>query len=199
MERHDAESTGEDAVQREFTGYSGSAGLVWHSAQGWGAGLTVARSTKLPNAEELFSNGPHLATNAFEIGDPGLGKEKSLGLDLALRKRTGPVVGQLSLFLNRFDGYIFEEATGEEEDGLPVFRFVQRDAQFRGAEAEAHIELFHSEPHHLDLDLTADDVRAELGDSDEPLPRIPPLRYGAGLHYDGGSWNARVEVRGAGK
>jgi iron complex outermembrane receptor protein len=181
VERQGVDSTGEEPLERDFTGYSGSAGLSW-GAQGWGAALTVARSTKLPNAEELFSNGPHLATRAFEIGDPGLGKEKSLGIDASLRKRSGPVTGALNLFLNRFDGFIFEEATGEVEDGLDVFRFAQRDAEFKGAEAQAQIELFHSEPHHLDLDLMADYVRAELRDTDEPLSRIPPFRYGVGLH-----------------
>lgn len=193
------DSSGEEPLERDFTGYSGSAGLSWQGAQGWGAALTVARSTKLPNAEELFSNGPHLATRAFEIGDPGLGKEKSLGLDASLRKRSGKVTGALNLFLNRFDGFIFEEATGEVEDGLDVFRFTQQDAEFKGAEAQAQIELFHAEPHHLDLDLMADYVRAELRDTSEPLPRIPPFRYGVGLHYDGGTWNGRVELRGAGE
>jgi len=197
VERQDVESNGEDALQREFTGYSGSAGLIWQNAQGWGVALTLARSTKLPNAEELFSNGPHLATSAFEIGDPGLGKEKSLGVDLAFRKRTGPVTGELNLFTNRLDGFIFEQFADEEEDGLHVFRFVQRDADFKGAEAQARIELYHSEPHHVDLDLMADYVRAELRDMDDPLPRIPPLRYGAGVHYDSGRWHGRVELRAA--
>ena len=44
--------------------------------------------------------------------------------------------GEVSVFLNRFDGYIYEEATGAEEDGQPVFAFVQRDAKLYGAEAE---------------------------------------------------------------
>ncbi|HVR71447.1 MAG TPA: TonB-dependent receptor [Vicinamibacteria bacterium] len=199
VERQDIEAGGGVSADRRFTGYSGSAGVAWHGAQGWGGALTVARSTKLPNAEELFSNGPHLATRAFEVGDPGLGKEKSLGVDLSLRKRTGRVAGQVNVFLNRFDDYIYEETTGEEEDGLQVFRFVQRDADFRGAEAQAHVELFHSEPHHVDLDLMADYVRAELRATGEPLPRIPPFRYGVGLHYEGGSWHGRVELRGTGE
>ena len=198
VERQEVQSRGDDPLRREFTGYSGSAGIVWQGATGWGVAFTAARSTKLPNAEELFSNGPHLATRAFEIGDPDLGKEKSLGFDLSLRKRTGRVTGEVDLFLNRFDGFIFEEAAGEERDGLPVFRFVQRDAEFRGAEAQARIELFHSEPHHFELDLMADYVRATLRDTGEPLPRIPPFRYGVGLHYEGGPWNGRLELRGTG-
>jgi iron complex outermembrane receptor protein len=197
VERQDVEAAGEDAVARELTGYSGSAGLVWQNARGWGAALTVARSTKLPNAEELFSNGPHLATRSFEVGDPALGNEKSLGIDVSVRKRTGPVTGQVNVFLNRFDDYIFAQSTGEEQDGLQVFRYAQRDATFRGAEAQAHVELFHSEPHHVDLDLVADYVRAELRDTGEPLPRMPPFRYGVGIHYEGGRWNGRLEVRGS--
>jgi iron complex outermembrane receptor protein len=197
VESQEVESSGEEPLTRDFTGYSGSAGLVWRGTTGWSAAFTVARSTKLPNAEELFSNGPHLATQAFEIGDPDLGKEKSLGFDVSLRKRTGPVTGELNLFLNRFDGFIYEEATGEEEDGLQVFRYLQRDADFRGGEAQVRIELFHSEPHHFELDLMADYVRAELRDTDEPLPRIPPFRYGVGLHYDADRWTGRVELRGA--
>lgn len=195
VERQTVESRGDELVERDYTGVSGSGGLVWQP-EGWSAALTVARSVKLPNAEELFSNGPHLATRAFEIGDPDLIKEKSLGVDLSLRKRTGRLTGELNFFMNRFDDYIFEQLTGEVEDGLQVVQYVQRDAQFRGVEAQARIELFHGEPHHLDLDLMADYVRAELRGTDEPLPRIPPFRYGAALHYDSGTWNGRVEVRG---
>ena len=106
------------------------------------------------------------------------------------------MTGQLNAFLNRFDDYIFEERTGEEEGGLPVFRFVQGDTQFQGAEAQARVELFHSEPHHVDLDVMADYVRAERRDTDTPLPRIPPFRYGIGVHYESGSWNGRLELRG---
>jgi iron complex outermembrane receptor protein len=105
------------------------------------------------------------------------------------------VRGEASLFVNRFDDYIFEEVTGEEENGLPVARFVQADARFVGGEAGATVELLHGEPHHLDLELTADVVRAVLRGTGENLPRIPPLRYGVGLHYDSERWNGRVELR----
>jgi iron complex outermembrane receptor protein len=192
---HQSAEVTEEALERTFGAVSGSGGVVWQSPAS-SAGLTVARSIKLPNAEELFSNGPHLATAAFEIGDADLGREKSLGVDLSLRRRSGRVTGDVNLFMNRFDGFIFEDLTGEEEDGLQVVRFVQRDADFRGVEAQLRVELLHAEPRHLDLDLMADYVHAELRDSGDPLPRIPPLRYGAALHYEDGPWSARVELRG---
>ncbi len=180
---------------RSFGGFSGSLGLVWHPETAFAVGLSLARSTKLPNAEELFSNGPHLATGAFEVGDPDLDEETSNGLDLSLRRTEGRVRGEVNLFLNRFDDYIFEQATGEEEDGLPVFRYVQADAEFRGAELSGLVELYHGEPAHLDLELGADLVRAELRDSGDPLPRIPPRRYRLGLHYYGERWTATAEAQ----
>jgi len=126
----ESEITG-DIRDRSFAGVSGSVGAVWQPGP-WSLGLSLARSTKLPNAEELFSNGPHIATGAFEVGDPNLDEETSLGADLTLRRTAGRFTGELTLFANRFDDYIFEQATGEEEDELTVFQFVQRDAEFRG-------------------------------------------------------------------
>jgi iron complex outermembrane receptor protein len=198
-ERQDTDANGDEPLTRDFSAVSGSAGIVYAPGPAWSAALTVARSVKLPNAEELFANGPHLATGAFEIGDPDLGKENSLGFDVSLRRHTGRVTGDLTLFLNRFDGFIFEQLTGEEEDGLQVIQYLQRDAEFFGAEAEVRIDLVHREPHHLHADLSADYVHAELRDIGEPLPRIPPVRLGAALHYDAERWTAGVEVRGAAK
>ena len=165
-----------------------------------GAGLSVsvnaARSERVPTAEELFSNGPHLATNAFEIGDPDLEEETSLGVDLTFRKTRGPLTGELNLFVNRFDDFIYESFTDEEEDGLQVFRSLQRDAELRGAELSGIYELFHTEPHHIDLEFGVDYVRAELrnaGGGGDPLPRIPPLRYRLGFHYQGEKLQGLIE------
>ncbi len=196
-ENQAADALGEEPLSRSFDGLSGSAGLVWTAKGGFGLALTLARSVKLPNAEELYSNGPHIATRAFEVGDPDLDKETSYGLDLALRQRSGRFTGELTLFGNWFDKYIFEELTGEEEDGLQVVRYVQKDARFAGAEVSAHFDLLESEPHHLDLELSGDLVRARLSDVDEDLPRIPPTRYSVALHYLSVRWNARLEMRGA--
>lgn len=195
FETQDVDANGDVPQTRGADGVSGSVGVLWNRNDDWSAGLTLARSVKLPTAEELYSNGPHLATRAFEVGDPDLGRERSLGLDLSVKKRRGLVTGELSLFANRFDGYIFEQATDALADGLDVFRFVQRDASFVGAEGSVTVDLLHREPDHLDLELTADTVRAELRETGEPLPRITPARVGAALHYRGARWNGRVEVR----
>ncbi|HUP00089.1 MAG TPA: TonB-dependent receptor [Gemmatimonadota bacterium] len=183
--------------ERSLDAFSASGGLVWHLVEAYAVSLSVARTTRIPTAEELFSNGPHIATSAFEIGDPDLGTEKSLGLDLGVRRTAGRVAGEINLFANRFSDFIFEAFTGEEEDGLRILRYTQADALFTGAEAHFDIELFHVEPHHVGLELSGDFVRAELTAGDEPLPRIPPARLGAGLHYQGDPLWGSFEVRRA--
>jgi iron complex outermembrane receptor protein len=189
------EITGGVPFDRTLAGLSASLGLVWNPLEDLSVALSGSRTLKLPNSEELFSNGPHDATGAFEIGDINLDEEKNLGVDLTVRKTAGPVTGSISGFMNFFDGFIFEDVTGEIEDDLQVIRFVQEDANFIGGEVHADVSLLHREPHHLTLELSTDYVRAELQDPDEPLPRIPPLRGGVGLRYQARGLWASTEVQ----
>lgn len=184
-----------EVQNRTFNGYSSSLGLVWVPAADWSIGLSVARTTKIPNAQELFANGPHVGTNAFEIGDPFLANEIATGVDLSVRRTQGSVSGSVSAFYNRFSGFIYERFTEEVEDELQVIRYTQADARFWGGEGHVDVELVHSDPHHITLELGADYVRAELTDNDDPLPRIPPLRFSVGLRYTGSPFQGMVEVR----
>ncbi|MEM8932541.1 MAG: TonB-dependent receptor [Acidobacteriota bacterium] len=179
--------------QRDFDGLSASVGFVWRPADDWSIALSVARSTKLPNGEELYSNGPHPATQTFDIGDPNLDEETSLGFDLAIRRTTGRFTGALSIFRNTFDDYIFQAFTGEEEDGFPVIVSGQADATFEGAELEARVVAWERGDAHFDLSLTGDMVEAEF-DAGGFLPRIPANRLGVGLHYHQAAWHGYVEV-----
>jgi iron complex outermembrane receptor protein len=190
----------------DFDAFSASAGAIWLTDNGYGVGGSVTRAVRSPSVEELLSCGPHLATQSFEVGNVDLEEETGLALDISLRKRTGKLTGEVTLFINRFDDYIYEEFTGNlrNEDGdlpsseglvLPEYRFTQADAEFYGAELRAGVVLFSNESHHVGLDLTGDLVRAELRDSNEKLPRIPAARYGIGIHYRGDSWYASASVR----
>ena len=42
-------------------GVSASAGLVWDADSDWTLGASIARSARLPSAEELYSDGVHVA------------------------------------------------------------------------------------------------------------------------------------------
>lgn len=180
---------------RSHEGLSASFGTLWKLSDDYSLTASLARSTKLPNAEELYSNGLHAATQAVEIGDPDLDVETSLGLDVSLRKHEGRLTGELTAFVNRFDDFIYDAFTGEEEEGFPVLAFTQADAEFRGLEFQGRTELWRGGDRHVDLQLSGDWVRAELRATGEALPRIPPLRFGLGVHYHTEKLHTFAELR----
>lgn len=190
------DSTREEGLpDRSFTPLSLSVGLVWDLPDEWSLGASLARSQKAPNVSELYSDGAHAATQTFEIGDPDLDTETSVGFDVSLRRGGHPLHGELTFFLNRFDDFIYQMLTGEEIDGLTVLRYTQADAEFRGGELDIELDLWERSHDHLDLRLMADYVRAELRSTGEPLPFTPPLRLGGGLHYGSLRWHAAGEIR----
>ena len=179
---------------RDGDGFSASTGLVWKINEAWSFGATLARTGRLPNAQEIYSDGPHAGTRAFEIGDETLNQEKSTALDVSLRRRAGFVTGEIAVFANRFDGYIFEQPTGVTRDGLTVYQYTQRDAEFRGAEAEAIFHLHESAGHTLDFRVAADTVRGEIRGAGQNLPRITPRRLTLALDYHGGPFSAGIDT-----
>ena len=193
-EAQKVEALANDLPSRSFAGVSGSAGIVWKASDRYSVALSAARAVRAPTAEELYANGPHIATRSFEIGNPDFDEETSLGIDLSLRKLEGRMRGEVNVFSQRFSDFIFERPTGEVREELPVFQFAQSDARFSGAEAHADIELFHAEPHHVDLELSADYVRGTI-EGGGALPRISPFRAGIGLHYRGERLWSLVEIR----
>lgn len=187
-----------DRRARDFTGTSGSAGLAWLPGRVVALSASLAYTERLPSAEELYSCGAHAATQSFEIGDPELGDERSLGVDVGLRAREGRVTGELTLFANRYDDYVLALPTGAEVDGLPVFAFGQTDTEFVGAELTAVVKIVHAGEQHLDLEVQGDWVRATERASGDDLPYITPARWGASLRWDGEAWYAAAQVRRVG-
>lgn len=192
---HQSTTNETGGVDRTDDGVSASLGFIAEASEAVSFVVNGSRSAKLPTAEELFSDGPHLATLQFEVGDPDLEQEVGYSLDAGVRLVEGRVRGELTFFVNSFDHFIFQAFTGEERDDLPVSRWSQGDALFTGFEGRADVELFHAGNGHVVLDAWGEYVRAELTETDEPLPRIPPFGFGAGLGYEAPTWHGHVGVR----
>lgn len=179
-----------DAVKRNFTGASAGAGI---HADLWRGGAFVANyshNSRAPALEELYNFGPHVGNLAFEIGDPLLEAETGNGLDLSLRHNEGRVRGEVNLFYYDFSNFVFPFATGEEEDGLRVIEFTQRDARFTGAEANLNLGI----QQNLSLNLGLDFVDAQDTNTNTPLPRIPPLRGKVGFTFSRGAFQVTPEL-----
>jgi iron complex outermembrane receptor protein len=187
---------GTAAMSRNFTTFSASAGAAYEVAPGWRAGLTLSRSARAPSIEELFANGPHAGTQAFEVGNPGLDPEKSLGIEASVRKHSGPLKLTATAYYSSFSNFIFQAPTGEIEDDLPVFQYQQGKANYYGFEVEANAELGNALGIHWDADFIADYVHARVKNFG-PAPQIPPLRLLGGISANGGPVEGRLEVEHA--
>ena len=187
---------GTPAMSRGFTTLSGSAGAGYEFSPGWRAGLTLSRSARAPSIDELFANGPHAGTQAFEVGNPDLDPEKSIGVEASIRKHSGPLKLTATAYYSRFSNFIFQAPTGDVEDDLPVYQYLQGKANYYGFEVEAEAELGDAFGIHWDADFLADYVRAKVKDFG-PAPQIPPLRLLGGSSANGGPVEGRLEVEHA--
>jgi len=181
-------------VDRSFDAFSAAVSLSYAVAGDTWLGMTISRATRAPAAEELFANGPHVATQTFEVGNPDFDLEKSWGFEVYMRGDSGPVRFSLSTYVQWFNDYIYEINTGLEEDELPVYRFQQDDARYFGIEAELDFDLIYTDAFGLSGDIIADYVDAELSDGGDDVPRIPPMRLRGGLNADAGNFGGRLEV-----
>ncbi len=168
-----------NGVDRRFDLLSVSGGGDVHITDAIRIGGTAFRTERAPTTEELFSNGPHLATTQFERGDSSLGKEVALGIEGAFRHRENGHNVTLNVFYTDYKDYIFDTETGLEEDGLPVFQFTAEDAEFYGFEAVGSTEVTTLGAFDVSADTLVEYVRAKTASGN--LPRIPPLSVLSGL------------------
>lgn len=179
------------------TAFNASAGLVFKLAEDHALALNVTRTQRHPQAAELYANGAHIAAGRVETGDANLDMETAWTADVSLRSTGEAIRWTLNAFYNDYDTYIYLNPTGEFEAGeaesLPIFDYLQAGAKLYGYEAEVIFPLLGDSDDTLDLRLASDYVRGKLNDGNN-LPQIPPLRVGAGLHYETGAWHAGVEA-----
>jgi iron complex outermembrane receptor protein len=170
-EGHEDHDHGEAPAVRDraFTALSGSFGVHANIGATGAFVVNFSGSSRAPALEELYNFGPHVGNLAFEIGDPDLSIERTLGVDVSLRSRHARANGEVNLFAYNIGNFVFLDLHDELIDGLREAEFVQADARFIGVEAAGSLDL-HPRLH---LHGGASYVRAKLTGSNEFLPRIP--------------------------
>lgn len=195
-----AEGTDVDSVGQEtFFAPSLSAGLRWHPTSSTVWALSAAYASRAPTASELYADGPHIATETYEVGDPNLDLERSVGVDLSYRTDGPRVSASATVFYQRYLAYIALEPTGVVDvgSGLEIFDYVGHEAEFLGAEAKVVFHVLGDATCGLDVEALADAVRAQDLDLDDPLPRIAPFRVGGAVVWRSPTLSARVDLQHA--
>ena len=192
---------GASQITREFDNWSASGSVFVKPAQGLFLGLSLSSSERAPSEVELFADGVHVATAAYELGDPTLDSEKVLTLEGTVHLSRGALDGDLHVYRAKYDGFIDQRPTGADFDfdgePFPIFAYVQTDATFTGFELEGDYALWESGERSLKLGAAADYVKADtdLG----PAARIPPYSITGRLTWTDANWDTQLEVRHVGE
>jgi iron complex outermembrane recepter protein len=190
---------------KTFAPFSAAFGALYAFDEHWALTGNLAHTERAPTYNELFANGPHLATGQYEVGDPDLDLETSNGIDTQIRWKSGSHSFSAGVFYTRFNNFLSLSDTGRTrdvdgtinpvapEEELSEANIIGVRATFRGFESEGKFRIYEGYGD-IDLKLRGDYVRATNTDTGQPLPRISPLKLGAGLDYKLDRFGARLDV-----
>ena len=188
----------ETGLTPEFKPLSLSTSFGFKLNDNWRITANLDHAERAPAEEELFADGPHIATLAYEIGGTDLQKEKANQAELGLNYRNDWMDAKVSAYYNRYNNFIYLVDTGdqwyfdEEDEYLPIRQWSQGDATFHGFEGEATFHLANSaSTGDWDLHVFGDTVRARLNNGGN-LPRIAPGRFGGELRWEASAWRASI-------
>ncbi len=128
------------AINRSFTGISGSLGIAWELNKNWNMKFNLSRGFRAPNVSELSSNGVHEGTFRYETGNANLKSEQSYQFDYEAAFTNEHMSARLNLFSNLIDNFIFSRklklANGQDSiaGDVSVFQFYQDNAVLSGGE-----------------------------------------------------------------
>jgi len=193
-----------DAASRRFQPLSYSLGARSDIASGWQLLASVGHTERAPAYYELYANGVHVATNAYERGDPQQALERSRHAELGLAWKSGAHSLKATVFQSRFANFIALDASGvditlpgapgDPPISVPEYLFTGVKARMRGLEVELRGRLMTGAVH-VDLTAGLDLLRGDNLSTGEPLPRVSPARLRMGLEGGTDAWHAGAELR----
>ncbi|HPF45453.1 MAG: TonB-dependent receptor [Alphaproteobacteria bacterium] len=185
-------------LTKSFNNYSFSAGAATHPTENDMIGISISRSERSPTPEELFSNGPHLATNAYELGNLNLKNEQAISGEITFKRDVGLFSGSLNIYHTWYKNFIYEHETGQLIDGLNLLEFRARDAKFYGAEVEVNYTVIDESDYQVVLNASGDYVHATFNNG-SVVPRIPAASANIGIEYQAEMFDVGGEARFVGK
>ena len=208
---HEGVTTNPPADSASFTPASFAFAWAKDLNPSWTSTINLTRTERAPNFQELYADGPHVATDVYEVGNRNLGKEQGFGLEWELAKVRGPLSGSFSVYYNRFSSFIAlqrstlgggygpdlspgHDYSENGDDELPRYDFTSVPADFFGSEVKVNYQFVDTPVSKFGLECFGDFVRASNTDTSEALPRISPGRIGAALHGLESGWTWRLDA-----
>lgn len=123
-----------------FSNLSGALGFTKEFDEHYNFKANLGSAFRSPNIAELSSDGVHEGTFRYEIGNDNLKPENSYYGDLAFEFNNNTVSASIGAFNNYINNFIFssqlnDETTVVNGETLPLYRFIQANANLSGLEA----------------------------------------------------------------
>jgi iron complex outermembrane recepter protein len=187
-----------DVTDRQFGSWTSTVAATVDVAPDLVVGTSLATAFRAPAIEELYSAGPHLASFAYEIGNPTLGAERGRGVDVFVRMTKRRVTGEASAFATDIRNFIYYAPLLDAQTGLPmrdprlrryvVYQATQAPALLRGAEGRLQVEPSPG----WAADATVSWIRGTQRNTAAPLPAMPPLRARIVVRRESPRWLASL-------
>jgi iron complex outermembrane recepter protein len=172
-------------LNKNFSNLTGSLGGVFEINRQFSVKANLGRGFRSPAVPEIASNGEHVGTFRYEIGNLNQRPEVSLQTDFGLTFENKNIYFDLSLFQNRIQNYTYSERVqnGAGKDsvnsGVPVFRYTQGNARLQGLEASFTVHPQQARWFNFSQSLSVVSGRnlSAKNDSAQWLPFMPPPRW----------------------
>ena len=191
--QHDVNSKGGEnfiAANKSFKTNNGAIGGLYTLNSEWSLTGNFSHNERAPSYFELYADGVHTATGAYEQGQANLRIEKSNGLDGQIRWKSGQDSLTLGTYYTKFSNYIGLRSTNVVNGDFNISQFSGIKAEFKGVELEGKSML----TDHLQLNVRGDYVDAKDKTNGGYVARISPLKLGIGLKYEFDHFGARMDV-----
>lgn len=211
FDRDELEFKPDSDQDEEFDVLSVSLGATRYLDNNLELSIFASRAERAPQETALYADGPHLATLTFETGSTDIDKETSNNIEIGLSQQGERTGWKVNAYYNQIDDYIYLASADTNSDGIAdrvdeegmfeldgellVLNYDNEDATFYGIEAELTHQLIQTDTYTLNGRVFGDYVRAEFDDNDlGDVPRITPLRFGAGAIFSYETWQAAVDL-----
>jgi iron complex outermembrane receptor protein len=122
-----------------FSNLSGALGFTKEFTDHFNFKANLGSAFRSPNIAELSSDGVHEGTFRYEVGNNNLNPENSYYGDFAFEFNNNVLSASIGAFNNHINNYIYNRQLNNESiiidsETLPVYRFVQDNANLSGVE-----------------------------------------------------------------
>ncbi|HXY30905.1 MAG TPA: TonB-dependent receptor [Gemmatimonadaceae bacterium] len=170
------------AQSRSASAFTGDVGVAFRALPQLALTANVGRAFRVPTLYELFTNGPHLGEDRYEIGLPSAVPEVSLNVDAGARWEGKRFRAEIDFYRNQINNYLYIVPTGQNAetpndeggvDTLPVYKYQQTArAVLTGLDLAAEGDVTRM----LTVRARFDFVNGDNDATNQPLPQMPPPR-----------------------